>query len=492
MFHELYEPVIGLEVHAQLLTESKAFSPDSAAFGAEPNHHVDPVSLGHPGTLPVLNRKVVDFAVLMGLATHCSIAPRSVLARKHYFYPDLPKGYQISQFETPICSGGYIEILPDEQASVRRIGLTRIHIEEDAGKLIHDQDPYNSHVDFNRCGVPLIEIVSEPDIRSPREAYLFMQKIRQIVRYLGICDGNMEEGSLRCDANVSVRRRGERRFGTKTEIKNLNSFRFVEKALEYEIFRQIALLENGDSIVQETRLWDTSRMETRSTRSKEEAHDYRYFPDPDLVQVVVTNEAIEQKRVELPELPDARQERLVRHLGLPAYDAALLTEDRLVADYFDAVFGALSAEAPSVESGVRAKAVSNILMTEVLRVLNERAPTAGAIPIDPVRLAGLLRMRLADEISSSAATVIFNAMLDDPEGPAELAKRLNLLQVSDTVALVPVIDRVIADNPAQVEQYRNGKQSVIGFFIGQVMKNFSGSPDPRIVRQLLAERLDSV
>ncbi len=359
MPHVAYEPVIGLEVHCRLLTDSKAFSSDSARFGAGPNVHVDPVSLGHPGVLPVLNRRMVEYTLRMGLATHCRIAPRSVLARKHYFYPDLPKGYQISQYETPICAGGYVDILvrdskdrEDKEAwkdrkeqgdkedrgaapARKRIGLTRIHMEEDAGRSIHDQDPYDTLLDYNRCGTPLIEIVSEPDLRSPREAYLYMRKIRQIVRYLGVSDGNMEEGSLRCDANVSIRPAGSKKLFERTEIKNMNSFRNVERAIDYEISRQIRVVRSGGKVVRQTLLWDAARQETRPMRSKEEAHDYRYFPDPDLPPVFVTEEDLARLRRDLPEMPDARRARFEEAWGLPAYDAAILTEERDLADYFE-------------------------------------------------------------------------------------------------------------------------------------------------------------
>ena len=498
MQYDKYEPVIGLEVHCQLSTQSKAFSPDSAAFGGEANTHIDPISLGHPGTLPVLNEEVVEYAIRMGLATHCHIAERSVLARKHYFYPDLPKGYQISQYETPICDGGYIEIVLADEAGgdgqsdvLKRIGLTRIHIEEDAGKLLHDQDPVSSLIDHNRCGVPLIEIVSEPDIRSPREAYLYMQKIRQIVRYLGICDGNMEEGSLRCDANVSVRLRGQREFGTKTEVKNMNSFRNVERALEYEIARQIALLESGGKVVQETRLWDANRLETRQMRSKEEAHDYRYFPDPDLVPIVVTKDRLEEIRSSLPEMPEVRRERLMRELGLPRYDAAILTDDRGVADYFESTLNALYRVAGGGDARAQAKAVSNVVMTDVLRVLNESRISIAEFPIEPERLAELVHMRMEDQVSSTGSQEIFNEMLSNPETPASIAQSKNLLQVSDEGALVPVVEQVIEANPKQLAQYLGGKETVIGFFIGQVMRSFEGSPDPAVVRRLLQERLEA-
>lgn len=493
MAHETYEPVIGLEVHCQLKTEAKAFSPDSAAFGAAPNQHVDPISLGHPGTLPVLNEQVVEYSVRMGLATHCRIAERSILARKHYFYPDLPKGYQISQYETPICEHGYVDVVLEEEAAgkpvVKRIGITRIHMEEDAGKSLHDQDPYDTLLDYNRCGVPLIEIVSEPDIRSAHEANLYMQKIRQLVRYLDICDGNMEEGSLRCDANVSVRRRGEATFGTKTEIKNMNSFRNVERAIDYEIKRQIRLLEAGQEVVHQTLLWDPNRLETRPMRSKEMAHDYRYFPDPDLAQVVVTDEQRAAIQARLPELPDARRVRFVEALCLPPYDAAILTEERGVADYFEATLEALVQQAGTDDLSPKAKAVSNFVMTEVLRVLNEQGIGIEDHPVDPDRLAGLVYLRLENKINSSGAQEIFDVMLDDDRRPDAIAEARNLLQVSDESALLPVVEAVLEEHADQVQVYLNGKQGLIGFFIGQVMRRFDGSPDPRLVRTLLHERM---
>lgn len=495
MVHQKYEPVIGLEVHCQLKTDAKAFSPESAAFGSDPNTHVDPISLGHPGTLPVLNEQVIDYTVRMGLATHCHIAPRSVFARKHYFYPDLPKGYQISQFETPICSGGYVEILLEGEDGAlpvtRRIGLTRIHMEEDAGKSIHDQDPYDTLLDYNRCGVPLIEIVSEPDVRSGREAYLYMQKIRQIVRYLGICDGNMEEGSLRCDANVSVRLRGQTTLGTKTEVKNMNSFRNVERAIEYEVTRQIHLIESGGKVVHQTLLWDADKLETRPMRSKEMAHDYRYFPDPDLAQVDVSEEQLARIQASLPEMPEARRERFVDEFGLPAYDAEILTEERGVADYFEETVAALFKRTRGGDTRAQAKMVSNFVMTDVLRVLNERALAIEDHPIDPERLAGLVYLRLEDEVNSSAASTIFNMMLGDDRPADQIAKAHNLLQVSDDSALLPVVEKVIAQNSKQVKQYVNGKDSLIGFFIGQVMRNFDGSPDPKRVRALLQKQLNA-
>ncbi|MEZ4700416.1 MAG: Asp-tRNA(Asn)/Glu-tRNA(Gln) amidotransferase subunit GatB [Rhodothermales bacterium] len=486
MRHEKYEAVIGLEVHCQLSTDSKAFSPESAAFGAEPNQHVDPVSLGHPGTLPVLNDRVVPYSVRMGLATHCAIAPRSELARKHYFYPDLPKGYQISQYDTPICANGHLDLVDPDQpdAPARRIGITRIHIEEDAGKSVHDLDVVDTLLDYNRCGVPLIEIVSEPDIRTPREAFLYLQKIRQIVRYLGICDGNMEEGSLRCDANVSVRLRGETALGTKTEIKNMNSFRNVERAIEYEIGRQIDVLESGGSIRQETLLWDAGSLETRSMRSKEFAHDYRYFPDPDLVPIVVDAERLAELAASLPELPEARRARYVEQLGLPLYDAEVLTEERAVADYFEDVLAAL---APAGDAG--AKTASNFVMTQVLRALNEWGIEMAAFPIEPARLAGLIRLRLDDRINSSAAQEVFDAMLASPEDAPAIAAARNLLQVSDAGALLPIVIEVLDANPKELAAYMGGKEGLIGFFVGQVMRRFPGSPDPKVVRAVIAEQV---
>jgi aspartyl-tRNA(Asn)/glutamyl-tRNA(Gln) amidotransferase subunit B len=478
-----YEVVIGLEVHAQLLTDSKAFSPESSEFGADPNTNVDVVSLAHPGTLPVLNKRVVELTVKVGLATHCQIRRRSTFARKHYFYPDLPKGYQISQFEDPICFDGYVDIEDGDRGL--RIGITRIHMEEDAGKSMHDQDPYSSLVDLNRCGVPLIEIVSEPDIRSPRDAYLYLQKIRQIVRYLDICDGNMEEGSLRCDANVSVRLHGQTALGTKTEVKNMNSFRNVERALTYEVDRQIALIDSGGEVVQETMLWDPNKMETRAMRSKEGSHDYRYFPDPDLVQVEVTDDLLATVRKDFPEMPAVRAARFVSNLGLPEYDAAILTEDRAVADYYEDVLAQLNA------TDGAAKAVSNFVMTDVLRVLNERSISIDAFPVSPSRLAELVRLRMDDKVSSTAAQEIFEKLLESDEGAEAIAASGNLLQVSDEGALVPVVEEVLKAHPDKVQAFRSGKEGLIGFFIGQVMRSFEGSPDPQLVRSLLLERINS-
>ncbi len=501
MAYENYEPVIGLEVHVQLQTDSKIFSTDATAFGAEPNAQVDPVSLGHPGTLPVLNRTVVEYALRLGLATQCSIAPRSVFARKHYFYPDLPKGYQISQYDTPICYDGYVEIFPGEdeegddgrthRPDTKRIGLTRIHMEEDAGKSIH-QEGGKTRLDYNRCGVPLLEMVTEPDLRTPREAYLFLKRLRQLVRYLGISDGNMEEGSLRCDANVSVRPRGRESFGTRTELKNMNSMSHVEKALDYEITRQIAALESGDSVQQRTLLWDPDSGTTRPMRSKEEAHDYRYMPDPDLVEVEVEDEMIADVKASLPELPRARRQRFVDEVGLPPYDANVLTEERAVADYFEAALEELYKRTKGGDTDAQAKLVSNLVMTEVMRVLNEKDITIDELPVGPERLAQLAFLRVQDKVSSNGAQEVFEVMLEETnESAGKIADDRDLIQVSDTSEIAPVVEEVIDDHPDQVETYLGGKDGLIGFFIGQVMQRFDGSPDPQLVREMLREKLEA-
>jgi aspartyl-tRNA(Asn)/glutamyl-tRNA(Gln) amidotransferase subunit B len=499
MAYETYEPVIGLEVHVQLQTDSKIFSTDAAAFGAEPNTQVDPVSLGHPGTLPVLNEKVVEYALRLGLATNCSVASRSVFARKHYFYPDLPKGYQISQYDTPICYDGYVEIYPEEDetegealgAASKRVGLTRIHMEEDAGKSIH-QEGGPTRLDFNRCGVPLLEMVTEPDLRTPREAYLFLKRLRQLVRYLGISDGNMEEGSLRCDANVSVRPRGREQFGTRTELKNMNSMSHVEKALDYEIARQIAAVERGESVQQQTLLWDPDAGTTRPMRSKEEAHDYRYMPDPDLVEVEVDDDMIDAVRADLPELPRARRRRFVDEVGLPPYDARVLTEERDVADYFEATLDHLYKRTKGGDTDAQAKLVSNLVMTEVMRVLNEQSIAVDELPVGPERLAQLAFLRVQEKVSSNGAQEVFEAMLEGTDKSAgKIADERDLIQVSDPDAIAPVVEGVVDDHPDQVETYLDGKDGLLGFFIGQVMQRFDGSPDPELVRTLLRETLEA-
>lgn len=473
-----YEAVIGLEVHCQLLTESKAFAPVSTEFGGSPNTQVTPLCLGHPGTLPVLNENLVRYTIKMGLATDCQIARKSIFARKNYFYPDLPKGYQISQYETPICSDGNITI--QVNGKEKEIGITRIHMEEDAGKSIHDQDPFNTLIDLNRSGVPLIEIVSEPDIRSPQEAYAYLTRIKQIVQYLEICDGNMEEGSLRCDANVSVRPEGQEAFGTRTELKNMNSFRNVERAIQYEIDRQIDLIESGGKVVQETLLWDANKLETRQMRTKEEAHDYRYFPEPDIPPVIVTDAMLEEVEAELPEMPDVRKQRFVDEFSMSEDDARILTEDRYLADYFEDVLSHVDNPKP----------VSNIILTEVLRVLNDQSISIRAFPISADRLAGLVKLREEDKINSSAMTEIFNAMLEGDKTAREYAEELNLLQVSDTSFIEPIVEDVIDEHPDEVERYRNGKKGLIGFFIGQVMQRSQGKANPNLVRELISDRLE--
>jgi aspartyl-tRNA(Asn)/glutamyl-tRNA(Gln) amidotransferase subunit B len=473
-----FEPVIGLEVHAQLKTRTKIFCGCDTTFGAPPNTHVCPVCLGMPGVLPVLNRTVVEYAMKMALATHCAIAPRSRFARKNYFYPDLPKGYQISQYELPLAEGGYLEIASAD-GNRRKIGLTRIHMEEDAGKLIHDPDRAQSLVDLNRTGVPLIEIVSEPDIRSPAEAGAYLRQLRAILRYLDISDGNMEEGSFRCDANVSVRPAGSHTLGTRTEVKNINSFKFVESALAYEIQRQIAILEEGGSIVQETRLWDTGRQRTVSMRGKEEAHDYRYFPDPDLVPLAIDEEWIETIRKTLPELPQARKIRLVKDFGLPEHDAEILTSARELADYFEACVGIIKAP----------KLVSNWIMGPLLAQLNTEGKSISGTPVSADRLAALLALVEGNIISGKIAKTVFDEMVRTGESPETIVKARGLVQMTDESALETVVDKVLAASPAEVEGYRGGKTKLLGFFVGQVMKETNGKANPQIVNRLLKDKL---
>lgn len=475
--HERFEAVIGLEVHAQLSTASKAFTPAPVQYGEAPNTLVTPVCLAHPGTLPVINENLVRYIIKMGLATSCSISPVSSFARKNYFYPDLPSGYQRSQAEPAICVNGYLDI--DTGEYEKRIGITRIHMEEDAGKLIHDQDPYNSLVDLNRAGTCLIEIVSEPDIRTPQEAYAYLTKIKQIVQYLEICDGNMEEGSLRCDANVSVRPRGQKEFGTRAEIKNMNSFRNVERAIEHEIYRQIELIEGGGAVEQETRLWDAAKMETRAMRSKEDAQDYRYFPDPDLPPVTVSQELLDEIRQELPELADVRRKRFIKQYGLSEIDAVTITESRYLADYFEEV---------AAFAG-NARAAANEVLGDVLRTLNEKSIEIDELTISPKRLAELITLKEEDKISSSAQTEIFNAMLGSTKTAEMLAKEMNLLQVSDTGFLEELVDTIIAGNPDEVQRFKDGKKQLMGFFVGEAMKASRGKANPKMITQLINKKL---
>lgn len=475
--HERFEAVIGLEVHAQLLTKSKAFAPVAAQYGEAPNTQVTPLCLAHPGTLPVVNENLVHYIIKMGLATGCSIAPKSIFARKNYFYPDLPKGYQISQADNPICFDGFLDIELEEYD--KRIGITRIHMEEDAGKSIHDQDPYNTLVDLNRAGTPLIEIVSEPDLRTPQEAYAYLSKIKQIVQYLEVCDGNMEEGSLRCDANVSIRPRGQEKLGTRTELKNMNSFRNVEKAIEFEIYRQIELIEGGGEVIQQTRLWDTTKMETRLMRSKEEAHDYRYFPDPDLPPIIVTEKLLAEVKAELPELADVRQKRFVEQYDMSEVDAVTITESRYLADYFEEV----------VTYTKNPKASSNAVLGNVLRVLNEQNIEIGEFSITPKRLSELVRLREEDKVNSSAMQEVFNAMLSSDKNPEELAKEMNLIQVSDTGFLETLLDEIIANNPNEAQRFKDGQKQLMGFFVGQVMKASQGKANPKMITEMINKKL---
>ena len=476
-----YEPVIGLEVHAQLNTNTKIFCGCSTEFGAPPNTHICPICTGQPGVLPVLNKKVVEYAIKMGLATHCAIARVSRFARKNYFYPDLPKGYQISQYELPLAEHGYVEILVD--GKTKRIGLTRIHMEEDAGKLVHPgsftDTPY-SLVDYNRSGVPLIEIVSEPDMRSPREAGAYLRTLRAILRYLEISDGNMEEGSFRCDANISVRRKGTTTFGTRTELKNMNSFRNVEKALEYEIERQIAALESGEAVVQETRLWDASAGVTRTMRGKEEADDYRYFPDPDLLPLVVEDDWIEEIRKTLPELPSEKRNRLVRQYGIPPYDAEVITAEKAVADYFEECVAVCDAP----------KQASNWIMVEVLRELKESGREILQFPVTARHLGEMILMIEKGTISGKIAKTVFAEMAATGDPPEKIVQEKNLVQVTDQGAIEAVIEEVLSENPEQVERYRGGKTKLLGFFVGQVMKKTKGKANPQMVNSILKDKLD--
>lgn len=475
-----YEVVIGLEIHSQLQTQSKIFSHSSAAFGGEPNTKVDPVCLGLPGVLPVLNKQVVNYAMRMGLATNCRIAPLSIFARKNYFYPDSPKGYQISQFEEPICEHGYLDI--ETENGKKRIGITRIHLEEDAGKSVHSESFVASNetlIDVNRCGTPLIEIVSEPDMRSPQEAYAFLTQIRQIVQYLEICDGNMEEGSLRCDANISIRPKGQKELGVKTELKNMNSFRGVEKALEYEISRQIACAKSGDEIHQQTLLWDADKNIAIPMRSKEYSHDYRYFPEPDLTPVIINDDWIEEIKTSLPELPKARQNRFVDSYKLPQYDAEVLTDQKPLADYFEKV----------AETAGDAKQASNWVMGEVLRYLKEGDSDINNFRVSPEDLGTLLKSVSDGAINAKTAKSVLSEAVTTGKKPEAIIKEKNLVQISDTSELSEQVKKVLADNPNEVEKFLGGKEQVIGFLMGQVMRATRGQANPKVVNDILREQL---
>jgi len=472
-----FEPVIGLEVHAQLKTKTKIFCGCSTAFGASANTHTCPVCLGMPGVLPVLNKKVVEYTLRMALATNCEITRESRFARKNYFYPDLPKGYQISQYELPIARHGFVDI--EVNGGLRRIGITRIHMEEDAGKLGHDPDRPVSMVDFNRTGVPLIEIVSEPDIGQPEEAGAYLRQLRTIVRYLEICDGNLEEGSFRCDANVSIRPKGTQSLGTRTELKNLNSFKHVEKSLQYEISRQKEVLLDGGQIVQETRLWDPDKNKTASMRGKEEAHDYRYFPDPDLLPLVIDEAWIEVAKKSLPELPAAKKKRFMEQYELPAYDAQLLTSDRALADYFE----------DCTREFHQPKKVSNWVMGSLLGLLNAQEKTIEDSPVSAVDLARLLALVEDGIISGKIAKSVFDEMAQTGKPAQQIVEEKGLVQITDTGALTDVVLKIISSHPKEVEAYKNGKTKLLGFFVGQIMKETRGQANPKMVNEILKQKL---
>jgi len=472
-----FEPVIGLEVHAQLKTATKIFCGCSTAFGAPPNTHTCPVCLGMPGVLPVLNKTVVEYTLRMALATHCTVPERSRFARKNYFYPDLPKGYQISQYELPIAVDGYVDIELD--GTTKRIGLTRIHMEEDAGKLVHDEARPISRVDLNRTGTPLMEIVSEPDMRSAAEAAAYLRILRTIIRWIDVGDGNMEEGSFRCDANVSIRPEGSDTLGTRTEIKNLNSFRNVEKAIQYEIARQTDILLDGGQVVQETRLWDPVKGVTESMRSKEEAHDYRYFPDPDLLPLVVDEGWVAAVRHGLPELPDARRKRFIETYRLPEYDAGVLTSSRELSDYFEACLEYFSQPKP----------VSNWIMGSLLGLLNAEGKTIDRSPISAEHLAGLLTLIDKGVISGKIAKTVFDQMAATGRSPAAIVKAEGLAQVSDSGAIEEEIAAILKRHPEEVARYKAGQIKLMGFFVGQVMKATKGKANPKLVNEILSKTL---
>ncbi len=472
-----YEAVIGLEVHAHLLTHSKIFCGCATAFGAPPNTQVCEVCLGMPGSLPVLNQKAVEYALKMALATDCTVAPESVFARKNYFYPDLPKGYQISQFELPLAEHGHLEIKVNGQA--KRIGITRIHLEEDAGKLVHSEARPVSYVDFNRTGVPLIEIVSEPDMESPDEAVEYLKGLRNILLYLEICDGNLEEGSFRCDANISLRPVGAKELGVKVELKNMNSFRFIKAALEFEIKRQRAMLAAGREIVQETRLWDTSSNQTVSMRGKEEAHDYRYFPDPDLVPVRIDHDWLESLRKNLVELPKARLIRFQTEYGLPEYDAEVLTSDKALADYFEA----------TVKLFPQPKQVSNWIMGELMRELKKEEAGIASCLIAPAALAKLLALVEKGAISGKLAKTVFEDMVATGRDPEAIIKEKGLVQISDSGALEALAQEIIDANPKEAADFKAGKTKVLGFFVGQLMKKTKGQANPQLANEIFRKLL---
>lgn len=479
--YDAYELVAGLEVHTQLLTNSKLFCGDSAAFGGEPNTHISPITLGHPGTLPKLNKTAVEYAIRMGIACNCTISANNYFARKNYFYPDLPKGYQISQHTTPICIGGYVNIrIGDEERSIE---LNRIHMEEDAGKSIHDVDPENTCVDYNRAGVPLLEIVTDPVIRSGEEAFAYLTELRKLVRYLGICDGNMEEGSMRCDANISVRKKGDPKLGTKVEVKNLNSIRNVKRAIELEAKRMIEMLENGETIVQQTRSFDAATGTTFAMRTKEEANDYRYFADPDLVPFRVTEAMLQSIRDSIPELPEQRIARYTQQLQLPLYDARVLCDEKELADYFEGVIAHIANN----------KAAANWLLGPVKSWLNENSAAITEFPLQPAAIASLIQVIDTGKLNFSiASTRILPALIAEPSrDPLDIAASLNLLQDSDEGNVAAWVEEVLNRMPEKVAEYRKGKKGLIGLFVGEVKKISKGKADPKITNDILLKKLDS-
>jgi aspartyl-tRNA(Asn)/glutamyl-tRNA(Gln) amidotransferase subunit B len=484
----LYEIVIGLEVHAQLLTKSKLFCGDSITFGSEPNTQVSPITLAHPGTLPKMNRKAIEFAVKMGLVCNCEIEKENYFARKNYFYPDLPKGYQVSQHTTPICKGGFVKINVGEEKIIR---LNRIHLEEDAGKSIHDIDAENTCIDYNRAGTPLIEIVSEPDISSAEETVAYLTELRKTVRYLDVCDGNMEEGSFRCDVNISVKKRGDTKLGTKVEIKNLNSIRNAKRAVEWEAKRLIALVEEGGTVMQQTRSFDANNGTTFSIRDKEDADDYRYFADPDLTPFQLEDSFIESIRATIPALQEERVKRYLTEWHLPEYDARVLTEDKAMADYFEETVGALFNLNAGKNSTTAAKAVANWMLGPVKSWLNEKNKEISDFPIASHKLAGLLRLVEDGKLSFSiASTKVFIHMLNEPSAEAEqIATEQNLFQQSDVSSLEPLVEQVLAKFADKVKEYHKGKKGLLSLFVGEVMKQSKGKADPKVTNDLLLERL---
>lgn len=474
-----YEIVVGLEVHAQLLTQSKLFCGDSIAFGADANTHVSPITLGHPGTLPKMNKKAIEYAIRMGLACHCTIEKQNYFARKNYFYPDLPKGYQVSQHTTPICVGGYVAI--KTTAGEKKIQLNRIHMEEDAGKSLHDVDEANTCIDYNRAGTPLIEIVTEPDLRSAEEAFAYVTEVRKLVRYLGICDGNMEEGSLRCDANISIRKKGDAKLGTKVEVKNLNSIRNVKRAIELEAKRLVDILESGGTIIQQTRSFDATNGTTFAIRDKEDADDYRYFAEPDLTPFHLQDEFIEKIRRSIPALPEERIQRYTTGLKLSDYDAGVLTEEKSVSDYFEKI----------IQHTTNYKAAANWILGPVKSWLNEHSKEIDAFPITAEQLAAVITLVDTDRISFSAAsTKLFTKLLETPaKNPEQIAVEENLIQQSDVSAIGPIIDKVLEKFADKVTEYKKGKKGLLALFVGEVMKQSKGKADPKITNELLLEKL---